>query len=202
VLGGVTIQYWRVYAYNDAVNNHGGDWEGFHLVLNSALTPVGVDLLGHTTIDRVAAADVQWEGGHPIVFSEGGGHATHTTGDDIQARNCPSLTLPCVIDLKNPRTYVRQETFPGGVVRWFDSRVTRNGRLLNIGEKQHPLNGQVVIRYSGIWGSPGTFYEFSGYWGPAFNETGMQGTFITAWCKGMPIAVQASQECHPSAVSR
>lgn len=36
-LGGVTIQYWRFYAYNDAFDNHGGDWEGIHLVLNKDL---------------------------------------------------------------------------------------------------------------------------------------------------------------------
>ena len=48
--GGVTIQYWRFYAYNDAANNHGGDWEGFHLVLNQDLQPASIGLLGHTDI--------------------------------------------------------------------------------------------------------------------------------------------------------
>ena len=36
---GITIQYWRFYAYNDAVNNHGGDWEGIHIVLDENLRP-------------------------------------------------------------------------------------------------------------------------------------------------------------------
>jgi hypothetical protein len=34
------------------------------------------------------------------------------------------------------------------------------------------MNGQRFIQYSGIWGNPGTLKIFSGYWGPAFNETG------------------------------
>jgi hypothetical protein len=32
----------------------------------------------------------------------------------------------------------------------------------------------VFIRYSGLWGSPGRLFITSGYWGPAFNETGAQ----------------------------
>ncbi len=36
------------------------------------------------------------------------------------------------------------------------------------------MHGQLFIRYAGLWGSPGLFYSTSGYWGPAFNETGMR----------------------------
>jgi hypothetical protein len=64
------------------------------------------------------------------------------------------------------------------------------GKLLNIGEKCTPLNGQWFIRYSGLWGSlskapqilppsvialiPQLYFISSGYWNPAFNETGMR----------------------------
>src|SRR5439155_5362791 len=41
-LGGITIQYWRFYAYNDAFNDHGGDWEGLHVVLDRELAPARV----------------------------------------------------------------------------------------------------------------------------------------------------------------
>ncbi|HMJ86849.1 MAG TPA: hypothetical protein VK504_26910, partial [Vicinamibacterales bacterium] len=78
---------------------------------------------------------------------------------------------------------------------------TSTGPLVNVGEKLAPLNGQVFIQYSGIWGSPGTFFGTSGYWGPAFNETGMgAGRFMTAWCDGMSPAPY--YECHPNAASR
>ena len=199
--GGVTIQYWRFYAFNDAVNNHGGDWEGFHLVLDAGLRPARVDFLGHTTIDPVQPEGVQWEGDHPRIYSEGGGHASRPSGAGIQARGCP-IVVGCSINPDDPRTFVRQETWPGGEVKWFDGRVGRAGALVNVGEKLSPLNGQVFIQYSGIWGSPGVLYGTSGYWGPAFNETGMGGDgFIRAWCSGMTSPSRA-QECFPSGRSR
>ncbi|HVF42007.1 MAG TPA: hypothetical protein VM936_03295 [Pyrinomonadaceae bacterium] len=199
--GGVTVQYWRFYAYNDAVNNHGGDWEGFHLVLDAGLRPAHVDFLGHTTIAPVQPSGVQWEGDHPRIFSEGGGHASRPSGAGIQARGCPARD-GCFVNPDKPFTFVRQETWPGGEVKWFDGRVGRTGALVNLGEKLRPLNGQVFIQYSGIWGSPGTFFGTSGYWGPAFNETEMGADgFIKAWCSGMTSPTRA-RECFPSARSR
>jgi hypothetical protein len=200
-LGGVTIQYWRFYAFNDAINNHGGDWEGLHVVLDSNLAVSRLDLLGHTSIESVQPGNVVWEGNHPRIFSEGGGHSSRASGSGIQARGCPGITA-CSIDPGNPRTFVRQETWPGGDVKWFDGKVGKAGALLNLGEKLHPLNNQVFIQYSGIWGSPGTLFGTSGYWGPAFNETEIgSDNFIKAWCAGMTSSTR-DQECYPSARSR
>jgi hypothetical protein len=200
-LGGVTIQYWRFYAFNDAINNHGGDWEGLHLVLNSNLAVSRLDLLGHTSIESVQPGNVVWEANHPRIFSEGGGHASHASGSGIEARGCPGNSA-CSIDPGNPRTFVRQETWPSGEVKWFDGKVGKAGALLNLGEKLHPLNNQVFIQYSGIWGSPGTLFGTSGYWGPTFNETDMGNDgFVKAWCSGMTSSTR-SQECYPSARSR
>ena len=200
-LGGVTIQYWRFYAYNDAINNHGGDWEGVHVILNRQLSPIGIGLLGHTSVDQKPWSAFTVEGSHPRVFSEGGGHATHERGDGIQSRGCP-VPIGCVIDPNQPATFVRQETWPGGQVSWPDGHKSPSGGLLNMGEKSHPLNGQVFIQYSGIWGSPGTIQATSGYWGPVYNETGMRDDgFLTAWCNQM-IGLDVSQECYPSATSR
>lgn len=199
--GGVTIQYWRFYSFNDALNNHGGDWEGFHLVLDAGLRPARVDFLGHTKIDSVQPDGIQWEGDHPRIYSEGGGHASHPSGAGILARGCPIIT-GCSVNPDNPRTFVRQETWPNGEVKWFDGRTGRTGALVNIGEKLRPLNGQVFVQYSGIWGSPGVLFGTSGYWGPAFNETEMGGDgFIKAWCARM-VSPTRAQECFPSARSR
>jgi hypothetical protein len=64
------------------------------------------------------------------------------------------------------------------------------------------MNGQAFIQYSGIWGSPGSFFFTSGYWGPAHNETGMRKDgFITAWCAGIA-RVDLRRECYPVARSR
>ena len=207
-IGGVTIQYWRFYAYNDAINNHGGDWEGIHLVLDANLQPARVGFLGHTSIDYKQPSELQWEGTHPRIYSEGGGHASRPIGSGIFAIGC--YGEPSVIDLNNPCTFIRQETWTNGQVRWCNNphvgfcnnAGTSAGPLLNVGAKIAPMNGQVFIQYSGIWGSPGLINQTSGYWGPAFNETGMRADgFITAWCDGI-LNVDVGRECYPTARSR
>ncbi|MGH7498916.1 MAG: hypothetical protein ACREL3_08705 [Gemmatimonadales bacterium] len=175
--GGVTLQYWRVYAYNGLFPEHGGDWEGIHVVLDGRDRPVRVRLLGHRDIEELPPALMAWErldaGDHPVIFADRGGHTSDAAGD-----------------WKGQR----QETW-------------QVGGLVNVGEKSRPLNGQEFIRYSGLWGTPGTFYETGGYWGPAYNETGMdeETGFITAWCEGMRDpgkVVDGVRECYPTAQSR
>jgi hypothetical protein len=199
-LGGVTVQYWRVYAYNDALNDHGGDWEGVHLVLDASLALRAVRLMGHSTIDEESPDTFEREGTHVRVFSEGGGHATLAVGDHIRARGCDAEE--CAIDVADGRTFVRQETWTGGAVRFPHRASSQGGALVNIGAKERPMNGQVFVRYSGLWGSPGLLYGTSGYWGPAFNETAMgEGGFVTAWCAGMA-GEALDAECHADDVSR
>jgi len=158
--GGVTIQYWRCYSYNSAsfLNfdfSHGGDWEGIAVHLDSELRPKFVAFLGHNDIEY-HTSEVQWEGDHPKVWSEEGGHTS----------------LPDSKGMRSKR-FTRQETWNGGQVTWWDGTpVGAGGGLLNVGEKSRPRNGQVFVRYSGLWGSPGKLFITSGYWGPAFNETG------------------------------
>lgn len=68
-IGGVTIQYWRFYAYNSGNQAkitifgwpfsveggfHGGDWEGIHVVLDSSKKPTLMRLLGHSDIREVS----------------------------------------------------------------------------------------------------------------------------------------------------
>jgi hypothetical protein len=198
--GGVTVQYWRFYAYNDALNNHGGDWEGMHVVLGPDLAPAGLVLLDHEALREHPPGDFTWEGTHPRIFSEGGGHATRISGEGIQARGCGGWFewLTCRVNPDKRATFVRQESWSGGRVEWFDGRSGTTGPLLNVGEKRHPLNGQLFVRYSGLWGTPSRgfpplppgnplYIGFSGYWGPAYNETGMdsQTGFSRAWADGM-----------------
>lgn len=205
-LKGITIQYWRFYAYNDAFNNHGGDWEGIHVILAENLRPIKVALLGHVAVEYKSFADMQKEGEHILVYSEGGGHSSRSRGDRIVARNCGGgliSELNCTVNLNKPETFTRQETWTNGLVIWFDKKKGHTGRLLNVGEKVKPINGQLFLQYSGLWGSPSeafglpTYYAFSGYWGPAFNETGIRADkFITAWCDGMKNPLPG--ECFPT----
>ncbi|MEO6418213.1 MAG: hypothetical protein ABIP39_02325 [Polyangiaceae bacterium] len=199
-VGGVTIQYWRMYAYNDAINNHGGDWEGLHLVLDNSLSPSKVRLLGHSGITEMPWSKLGKEDTHPRVFSEGGGHATRDSGEGIEARGCAEDTR-CWIDMENHATFIRQETWPNGRVSWPNGNITRTGTMLNVGEKTNPMNGQSFVQYSGLWGSPGILYGTSGYWGPAFNETAMGADgFIAAWCAGMRGDI--AHECYANEQSR
>jgi hypothetical protein len=203
-LGGVTLQYWFFHAYNTGKTlwlpvigkvglGHGGDWEGFHLILDSARNPVAVRLLGHRELSApVSWSDVPREGERPRVSSQWG---SHTTG---MARAEETNTI-------------RQETWPGGRVAWRDGHASVSGSLVNLGEKTRPL--QPFLEYSGLWGSPGfNFYRLgaalgaenftSGYWGPAYNETGMrEDGFIVAWCAGMADpdeTVDGIRECFPA----
>jgi hypothetical protein len=194
--GGITIQYWRLYAYDETkvlfVNwGHGGDWEGLAVELDRQHQPQSVSLLGHTGIERALAKDITWEGTHPLIWSEPGGHASRKAGSRTAA------------------DVVRQETW-----------TSAGGGLVNVGEKTHPRNGQVFIQYSGLWGAPHRLFVTSGYWGPAFNETaavcdngrpayrvslwcGAEASCPrirhTAWCDGMDGArLDVARECYAS----
>jgi hypothetical protein len=193
--GGVTLQFWRFYAFNRAFASHGGDWEGVHVVLDRDERAVEVGLLGHRTLDEHDPRDLAWEGTHPVVFSEIGGHSSRTSGADIPAEGCVDSGV-CAVDRSDLRTFFRQETWTGGQVVWPSGRVTVGGGLLNVGERSAPLHGQSFLRYSGLWGSPGHFYATSGYWGPAFNETSMRPDgYVTAWCRGMTLPLKVAREC-------
>ena len=206
-IGGITIQYWRAYTWNQAKFlvfdfSHGGDWEGVAVHLDSRLKPQKVSFLDHSGINYEGER-VQWEGAHPRVWSEEGGHSSH----------------PDARKMKSSR-FIIQETWTGGQVIWWDGGLRRgSGGLLNIGEKTNPSNGQDFVKYSGLWGASRKLFLSSGYWGPAFNETDAQcsdGTvaygpgfnprakspsctpvFIKAWCDGMNShLLDLERECH------
>jgi hypothetical protein len=158
--GGITLQYWRAYLLNDASFlgfdfSHGGDWEAVVVHLDPAHRLRKVAYLDHSGIVNVTSG-VSLEGDHPLVWSEEGGHSSYA--DNRHSRSS---------------RWFRHETWTGGVVRrWDDVSLGTSGGLRNVGEKSRPRNGQVFIQYSGLWGSTARLFMTSGYWGPAFNETG------------------------------
>jgi hypothetical protein len=157
--GGVTLQYWRAYTWNDATFlgldvGHGGDWEAIAVHLDANRRVLKTTYLDHSGIVDVTRS-VKWEGNHPLVWSEEGGHSSYA--DTTHTRST---------------RWIRHETWTGGAVtRWDGTRLGRSAGLLNVGEKSRPRNDQVFIQYSGLWGSSGRFFMTSAYWGPAFNET-------------------------------
>jgi hypothetical protein len=200
------VQYWLFYPYNTGrsfallgrtleLGFHGADWEGIHVVLDPARRPVRLRLLGHRDITEVAWERARVAGSHPIITSGWGSHTSELAGDD----GVPSI---------------RHETWSGGSVARPDGNVTASGALVNLGEKTRPL--QPFLDYAGLWGSVGFNFHralpglgvqnfSSGYWGPAYNETGMRADgFITAWCAGIADerkTLDAVQECFPDATT-
>jgi hypothetical protein len=193
--GGVTIQYWRHYAFNTGkqINilgqrvdlSHGGDWESVDVVLNSQSLPDTVRFPGHVHIHSIPWSSTEHSGDRLTIYVEAGGHQGH-------AHRPPGWA-----------SGVRHESWPGGDVTTSNQRFA-TGPLVNLGEKTHPF--RQFIQYAGLWGSPGFNYfklpdplkelisattglsitNFtSGYWGPAYNETDMRADgFVTAWCAG------------------
>jgi len=186
-LGGVTLQFWRLYAYNSSYlmgfhidfGTHGGDWEAIHVVLKPAasggLTPILIRLLGHRDIITRPWRDVIAEGGHPMILCEKGSHTS---------------VLMTKSDLSRRLRRIEQKSWTGGSVRWPSGKVSNSGLLVMVGQKTSPRAGMEWLRYSGLWGTrensgPFPFYR-SGYWGPAFNETGLRNDgFVSAWCEGI-----------------
>ena len=196
---GVTLQYWRFFAYNSSyfiglrmpVGNHEGDWEAIHVVLGPSpdYAPEFVRFLGHSSIDSLPSTAIVWQGSHPVILSAKGGHTSMPASK---------------ADLTSGRM-ILQETWTGGMVRWPSGRAaTPAGPLLNLGEKTSPKKGMEFLLYSGLWGRRETGWlgqHNSGYWGPAYNETGRQRNgFVTAWCEGILDSskrVGEVRECYP-----
>jgi hypothetical protein len=206
-LGGITLQFWRLYAYNSSYimgfhidfGTHGGDWEAIHVVLKptpaGGFSPVQIRLLGHRDITTQPWSEVAVEGGHPLIFCEKGSHTS---------------LLMKKSDLSNRSRWIEQKSWTGGSVRWPDGRVSNSGPLVMLGQKTSPRPGMEWLRYSGLWGTrenSGLYQVYrSGYWGPAFNETGLRRDgFVSAWCEGIAPLNSASagserfgveKECH------
>ena len=186
-IGGLTIQYWRFYAYNTSyfwgmrvpIGNHGGDWEAIHIEFGPGpdYRPRQIRLLGHRSMSSYPWSRVICHGDHVIILAAKGGHTSELATTNVSAR----------ID-----DYIVQETWSGGKISWPKWKPREQSapvaELLNLGEKTSPMPGMEFLLYSGLWGSRerGVFGFFnSGYWGPAFNETSRRKDgFIAAWCEG------------------
>jgi hypothetical protein len=197
-LGGVTLQYWRFYAYNSSYfmgfpvdfGTHGGDWEAIHVVLkpgpSGGFTPVQIRLLGHRDIITRPWSGVIAENGHPLILCEKGSHTSL-----LMSRS----------NLDKRSSWIEHESWTGGSVRWPGGKASNSGPLVLLGQKTSPAPGMEWLRYSGLWGTRQSaglaqFYD-SGYWGPAYNETGLRKDgFVSAWCEGIARPLPIEKECY------
>ncbi|MEX2446653.1 MAG: hypothetical protein WD734_04870 [Dehalococcoidia bacterium] len=73
--GGRLLQYWYLYAYNDFLNQHEGDWEMVTIALDGADQPVEVAYSNHHGGVRRAWEDTPRAGDSPLVYVSRGSHA-------------------------------------------------------------------------------------------------------------------------------
>jgi hypothetical protein len=160
-IGGINIQYWFFYAYNDFAGgfNHEADWEHINVKLRSDYTPEGVYFSAHH--------DVAWhpwynvtrlDETHPRVWVADGSHASYNSFYNCNTTYVYGWPESCW-DLDTQRWY----TWSGG--RGYNIGYQGAG-LVNIGEKATPMSGQEWIQYSGRWGELGSGLTFGGTDGP------------------------------------
>ncbi len=94
--GGIMIQYWHLFAYNDlsvvGFGKHGGDWDAtIHVHLLPDLKTVeGVWFSRHSHDDpgdKFAPSQMTFLGNHPLMTIDGGGHAAFASTGDFCANH-------------------------------------------------------------------------------------------------------------------
>lgn len=165
-LGGVTIQYWFFYPYNDGFSgqNHEGDWENISVVLDGFKEVRRVDFYSHGERNPVYPADVVWhEQTHPMVWSSDGSHASYPSEGD-----CDNALLEGLNDSCCSHNHHRWFTWQGGRG---EHEGYQGGGTINVGELSVPFNQQYWVGYSDRWGEIGLFRDTSGPLGPAFKDS-------------------------------
>jgi hypothetical protein len=166
-IGGVNLQYWFFYAYNDNVGffNHEADWESIIVELGASGTAEGVYFCGHGDCSwRRSRAFVQWyDGTHPTVWVADGSHASYP--GEWECDYAPVWEEGVGDNCETNDTY-----------RWFswlgeEGPGIQGGGFVNVGERGHALNGQQFIDYYGQWGENGTSDTTSGPRTPSFQAS-------------------------------
>jgi len=202
-LKGVTLQYWRFYAYHSGGGDHGGDWVSVHLVLDSHFEPLKLGYALDKKLKYLAWNEIEREGEtHARIYSAPQSHQIHTVANEVSADGCKGLGgfFSCRVDPNKPETFVRQESWSKGQVSWFSGETGISGGLVNLGERSKPLNSSEFIQFSGLWGSPGKNYDNSGDWGPAYQDTDLLSNgYLNAWAAGMNHPKR--EEAYPLSIS-
>ncbi len=202
-LNGATLQYWHFYAYHSGDGDHGGDWVGVQIVLDSVFKPLRLGIAGDKDLKYLNWRELEREGENRVrLYTYPESHALYTAGKDVPADGCKGLGgfFSCRIDPAKPETFVRHEPWKNGQVTWFNGDAGSSGGLLNVGERSLPLNGQSFIQYAGLWGSIGKNIANSGDYGPAYHGLGMLSNgYLSFWAAGM--LNPKREDAYPLAVS-
>jgi hypothetical protein len=174
--GGVSIQYWFFYAYNDGVSgfNHEGDWEHVNVKLDAANNPLTVYFSAHNGLSAYTPADVAWFGGtHPKVWVADGSHANYRSESACDGTVVEGAYSSCwTLDGNRWFTWTGGKGTNAGF---------QGGGLVNVGSREYPMAGQGWIQYSGRWGEVGNSDDTSGPCGPAYNKNKWWNTDAATW---------------------
>lgn len=141
--GGISLQYWFFYPYNQAplfLFNHEGDWEHVTVELGADGAPRAVDFAQHANNDPGVVRswqEVRRLGDHPIVLSARGTHASY-----------PDQASVSWFDRVSGCRAIEGCADPVWLT-WY------GGGLVNVGERGAALRGGEVLAYGGRWGSDG-----------------------------------------------
>jgi len=150
--GGINVQYWFFYPYNDGplLFDHEGDWEHLTVRVDEARQPVGAYLAQHEHDNPGPYR--RWSRlrkvGDPIVVRSAlGSHATYAEPDDAPWFDRLSRCTD-VLRCEDP-VWATWET-----------------PLLDLGERAEPLQHPELFAYEGRWGTIGKIPGTSGPFGP------------------------------------
>ncbi len=165
--GGVLLQYWFFYPFNDAygVFDHEGDWEHVTVRLGTGRSPEGVNFAAH--YDSSPGVFVRWgalarEGEHPIVRAARGTHASYPALGDapIWDRLCDATDAASAAS--------------AGCAVWRTG--PGSGGLVNLGERSAPR--VPFLAWPGRWGATGVLGMDSR------NDPPPGPAFQLGWCAG------------------
>jgi hypothetical protein len=145
--GGILLQYWFLYAFNDAfwAFDHDGDWEHVTVKLDGAGRPEGAFYSRHE--DSAPGpwfgwAELSREGDHPVVLSGRGTHASYPSPDEA-----PFWERTC--NTADPRDAAAR-----GCTVWRTWTSGERG-VENVGERGAPRSP--FLAWPGRWGTTGAF---------------------------------------------
>lgn len=166
-IGGVNLQYWFFYPYNDNGGpiNHESDWESLMVRLRADRSIDGVYFCLHGACDTFRApGQLAWTGKHVEAWVADGSHASYPSQTE-----CDSASFAYEAGGPNCTSLPEHRWFT-----WSNGKGAEPGYqgwgIVNVGERGAPLNGQAFIDYGGgVWGEQGTWELTSGKRTPSFQ---------------------------------
>jgi hypothetical protein len=144
--GGISVQYWFFYPYNEAplFFAHEGDWEHITVELDASGAPRAADFAEHANNNPGVSrpwSQIRRIGDHPIVLSARGTHASYP---DQAAVSWFDLTSKCraIEGCADPI--------------W---RTWEGGGLVNVGERGAALGVGEILASGGRWGGNGRLFR-------------------------------------------